>query len=177
MTDDQRDEAATGTGSAADNPRPENPDKDDATDEVLPPTAGDTDEDQVDEDQVDEQAAASTAEAATAEAATADAGAPASPAPAASTGTPPTTGVVPAARVRTPARSAAAPAPTPSELAVHIDDRISAAFVVVSIAVFTLILLNGLLLGAGGAISSVPTPEPSPSATASLTASASPVAS
>ncbi|MDQ6794302.1 MAG: hypothetical protein M3067_05715, partial [Chloroflexota bacterium] len=43
-----------------------------------------------------------------------------------------------------PAPPAAAPA-TPSEQAVHIDDRVSAIFVLATVAIFVLILLNGLL--------------------------------
>jgi hypothetical protein len=71
-------------------------------------------------------------------------------------------------------RPATAPA-TPSEQAVHIDDRISKLFVAGAVAVFVLILLNGLLLGRNGALVPTPTPTPIPSAT--LAPSVSPSAS
>src|SRR5665811_1254975 len=38
-------------------------------------------------------------------------------------------------------------APTASDIAVHIDDRASAIFVIAAIAIFVLILLNALVLG------------------------------
>jgi hypothetical protein len=75
----------------------------------------------------------------------------------------------------------ATPPATVSEQAVHIDDRISKLFVAGTVAVFVLILLNGLLLGRNGALSPTPTPTPVPSATAapsgSSPASGSPGAS
>jgi hypothetical protein len=77
----------------------------------------------------------------------------------------PTPGIRPAA-VST--KSAAA-APSPSEIAVHIDDRISAIYVLVVVAVFVGILLYGILGGVGGALapSATPTPSPAPSVSAS----------
>jgi hypothetical protein len=84
---------------------------------------------------------------------------------------------------------AVAPVASPSEQAVHVDDRISSLFVAVIVAVFVLIILNGLLLGRNGALSPRPTPTPvptvtaapsvgpSPSVTVSPAASGSPVAS
>jgi len=78
------------------------------------------------------------------------------------------------------ARMAAA-VPSPSDQAVHIDDRISKLFVVATVVVFLLIFLNGLLLGRGGALSQSPSPRPVPTATAPPSAgpsgSASPAAS
>src|SRR3954465_2239527 len=50
--------------------------------------------------------------------------------------------------------------PSASDIAVHIDDRISAAFVVVAIAAFVLIFANGLLLGQGGTLTTTPLPTP-----------------
>jgi hypothetical protein len=62
---------------------------------------------------------------------------------------------------------------SPSEQAVHIDDRISKLFVAGTVAVFVLIFLNGLLLGRGGALVPEPTPTPVPSVTAAPSASPS----
>jgi hypothetical protein len=56
---------------------------------------------------------------------------------------------------------------SPSELAVHIDDRISAVFVLAVIAVFVGILIYGIVGGVGGVVTGTPTPTPSPSPTAS----------
>jgi hypothetical protein len=71
--------------------------------------------------------------------------------------------------------------PSPSDQAVHVDDRISKLFVVATVVVFLLILLNGLLLGRNGLLSPAPTPTPVASATvapgASPSGSASPGAS
>jgi hypothetical protein len=92
------------------------------------------------------------------------------------------------ARAETTQRRRAAPvgrrAPTPSEIAVHVNEPWSRIFVLVAIGVFVLILLNGLLLGRGGLITGTPTPRPSasesatpsPSASGSAPASASPSA-
>lgn len=58
---------------------------------------------------------------------------------------------------------APAPAPgraTPSEAAVHVGDRWSTYFVIGAVAIFLLILLNGILLGQGGAFRPIPTPTP-----------------
>jgi hypothetical protein len=70
----------------------------------------------------------------------------------------------------------AAAAPTPSQQAVHIEDRASRYFVLLSIGVFVLILLNALLLGEGGLLSPAPTPRPSagPTALPSASSAASP---
>jgi hypothetical protein len=68
----------------------------------------------------------------------------------------------------------ATPPATVSEQAVHIDDRISKLFVAGTVAVFVLILLNGLLLGRNGALSPTPTPTPVPSATAAPSVAPSP---
>jgi hypothetical protein len=54
-----------------------------------------------------------------------------------------------------------------SELAVHVDDRISAIFVLAVIAVFIAILVYGIVGGVGGVVTGTPTPTPSPSPTAS----------
>ena len=69
----------------------------------------------------------------------------------------------------------AAPVASPSDQAVHVDDRISKVFVAATVLVFLLIFLNGMLLGKGGALSPSPTPTPVPSTTA--TPSGSPVGS
>jgi hypothetical protein len=66
--------------------------------------------------------------------------------------------------------------PSASDIAVHIDDRISAAFVVVAVAVFVLIFANGLLLGQGGTLTTTPLPTPASEAP-SGSASESPAAS
>jgi hypothetical protein len=55
----------------------------------------------------------------------------------------------------------AAAAPSVSEIAVHIDDRVSAIFVLAVIAVFVGILLYGVVGGVGGALSQPATPAPS----------------
>jgi hypothetical protein len=87
-------------------------------------------------------------------------------------------------RGRVPVRAAPA-APTVSELAVHVSDRVSAVFVIGVVAVFAGILLYGMLLGNGGFITGLtatpplPTlaPTASPIPSASSAASASPAAS
>jgi hypothetical protein len=63
-------------------------------------------------------------------------------------------------------------APTPSEVAVHVDDRVSAAFVILVAAAFIGILLWGLFLGHGGVFTPIPSPTPVPSIAASPSASA-----
>jgi hypothetical protein len=68
-------------------------------------------------------------------------------------------------------------APSPSEQAVHIDDRISKWFVAAAVVVFVLIFLNGMLLGRGGALSPAPTPSPTPATTATPAPTASASAS
>jgi len=94
--------------------------------------------------------------------------------------TPPTVAATPPRRSvdrragRMPPQPAAA---TPSDVAVHIDDRISKIFVLVTVAIFVLILLNGLLLGHGGLLASKPTPTPVASESTAPSSSASPAVS
>src|SRR5664279_2258872 len=70
---------------------------------------------------------------------------------------------------------------TASDIAVHVDDRVSAIFVIGVIAVFVLIFLNALVLGKGDFLTPIPTPKPVPSlapaASAAPSAAASPAAS
>ena len=68
---------------------------------------------------------------------------------------------------------------TASDIAVHIDDRVSVIFVIGVIVIFGLIFLNAVALGKGGLLSPLATPRPIPSASpvASAAPSASPVAS
>ena len=54
-------------------------------------------------------------------------------------------------------------AQTASDIAVHVDDRASAIFVIGVIAVFVLILLNAVVLGKGGLLTPIPSPTPFPS--------------
>ena len=49
----------------------------------------------------------------------------------------------------------------------RVSDRASAYFVIVTVGVFILIMFNGLLLGHGGFLTSIPTASPLPSVTAS----------
>ena len=63
---------------------------------------------------------------------------------------------------------------SPSEVAVHVSDRVSAVFVVVVVAVFIGILGYGLLGGQGGFLTPLPTPAPLPSATPSAAPSTAP---
>ena len=63
-----------------------------------------------------------------------------------------------AARRRTPAKQAAR-APSPSEVAVHVRENVS-AFVIAAVAVYIVILLNGIFLGTGGVFRPLPTPTP-----------------
>jgi hypothetical protein len=69
---------------------------------------------------------------------------------------------------------AAQRAPTPSEVAVHVREDWSKAFVILTVAVFTLILLNALLLGHGGLLTPLPKPSPEPTEAPSGSPSASP---
>jgi hypothetical protein len=55
-----------------------------------------------------------------------------------------------------------APAPTPSEIAVKIDDRISAVFVIVTVAFFILLFVYAVLFGGSGLLTPKPTPRPTP---------------
>ena len=66
--------------------------------------------------------------------------------------------------------TAASRAPSPSEIAVHVKDDVSKWFVIGTVAVFVLILLNGILLGSGGLLRPLPTPTPSASPSASPSA-------
>jgi hypothetical protein len=68
----------------------------------------------------------------------------------------------------------AAPATTPSERAVHIDDRASQIFVIAVTATFLGVLLYGMLAGAGGFFTPVRSPSPTASQEPSSSASASP---
>ena len=54
-------------------------------------------------------------------------------------------------------------AQTASDIAVHVDDRASAIFVIAVIAIFVLILLNAVVLGKGGLLTPIPSPKPIPS--------------
>ena len=58
----------------------------------------------------------------------------------------------------------------------RIMDRASAIFVLVTLGVFVLILLNGMLLGRGGLLTPIPTPGPVPSITAAPRAAPAPTA-
>src|SRR4051794_26494402 len=79
---------------------------------------------------------------------------------------------------RTPAAArSTARTQTPSDVAVHIDDRISAAFVLLVALAFAAILLYGLLGGRGGVLTQKSSPSPSPSPAASASASPSAPAS
>ena len=74
-------------------------------------------------------------------------------------------------------RKPAAPAgPTPSETAVHVSDRASAAFVIVVVLAFVAILGYGLLGGVGGFLTPIPTPAPLPSEAPSTGPSVAPSA-
>ncbi len=81
-----------------------------------------------------------------------------------------------------------APAPTASDVAVHIDDRVSKGFVIAVAALFVLAFLYPLFLGHGGlftpivtpaptAVPAIETPPPTASPAPSATASASPAVS
>ena len=76
--------------------------------------------------------------------------------------------------------AAPARAQTASDIAVHIDDRASAIFVIAVIAIFGLIFLNALLLGKGGLLAPIATPAPvvvaSPAPSAAPSASVAPSA-
>jgi hypothetical protein len=81
---------------------------------------------------------------------------------------------------RGPRRRPTAPAqraPSPSEVAVHVREDWSKAFVIITAAVFTLILLNGIVLGHGGLLTPIPTPTPTPTEAPSGSPSAEPSAS
>jgi hypothetical protein len=64
--------------------------------------------------------------------------------------------------------------PSPSEIAVHVREDWSKAFVILTVAVFTLILLNGIVLGHGGLLTPIPTDTPIPTESPSESPSASP---
>lgn len=69
---------------------------------------------------------------------------------------------------KTPAR-----APSPSEIAVHVREDWSKVFVIATVAVFVVILLNGMLLGTGGLLRPLATPTPIPTESPSVSASPS----
>ena len=79
-----------------------------------------------------------------------------------------------------PRRRPTAPAqraPSPSEIAVHVREDWSKAFVIVTAAVFIGILLYGMLFGHGGFFTPIPTPTPIPTEEPSASPSAEPSAS
>jgi hypothetical protein len=79
-----------------------------------------------------------------------------------------------------PRRRPTAPAqrsPSPSEIAVHVREDWSKAFVIVTAAVFIGILLYGMLFGHGGFFTPIPTPTPTPTEEPSGSPSAEPSAS
>jgi hypothetical protein len=81
---------------------------------------------------------------------------------------------------RGPRRRPTAPAqraPSPSEIAVHVREDWSKAFVLITAAVYLLILLNGIVLGHGGVLTPIATPTPIPSEAPSGSPSAEPSAS
>ena len=81
---------------------------------------------------------------------------------------------------RGPRRRPTAPAqraPTPSEIAVHVREDWSRAFVIITAVVFILIMLNALLFGHGGFFTPIATPTPIPSESPSESPSAEPSAS
>jgi hypothetical protein len=88
----------------------------------------------------------------------------------------------PAARPAAPGprRRPTAPAqraPSPSEIAVHVREDWSKAFVIVTGAVFIGILLYGMLFGHGGFFTPIPTPTPAATEAPSASPSAEPSAS
>jgi hypothetical protein len=81
-----------------------------------------------------------------------------------------------AAGGRRRATAAAATSAVP-ERAIRVDDRISKAFVLLTVAVFAAILLNAVFLGVGGVFTPYVSPSPELSASPSAAVSASPSAS
>lgn len=85
-----------------------------------------------------------------------------------------------AARRRTPGKQPTR-APSPSEIAVHVRENVSRAFVIAAVAIYILILLNAIFLGTGGIFrplpTATPTPSESPSASPSGSGSSSPATS
>ena len=85
-----------------------------------------------------------------------------------------------AARRRSPGKQLSR-APSPSEIAVHVRENVSRAFVMAAVAIYIVILLNAIFLGTGGVLRPLPTPTPtpteSPSTSPSASVSASPAAS
>ena len=63
---------------------------------------------------------------------------------------------------------------SPSEIAVHVREDWSRAFVIITVAVFVAILLNGILLGTGGLLRPVATPTTIPTESPSASPSSSP---
>ena len=76
-------------------------------------------------------------------------------------------------------RTARADAGAPGEAPIHITDNASKWFVIGTVLLFVLILLNGMLLGVGGFLTPVATPTPVVTAapSAAPSAAASPAAS
>jgi hypothetical protein len=84
------------------------------------------------------------------------------------------TAAAPTGRRRTPGATSSVKAPTPSELAVRVNEPWSKIFVLASVAVFVGILLYGMLGGKGGFLTPIATPTPVPTATASPSVAPSP---
>lgn len=146
---------------------------DEATDEIDDGTPEPIDDEDIEDDLVDESEADVDAEVDDYEAAVREVAGEAPPAI-------PPRGARPTEREpsgrRRPATTAQQ-APTPSQVAVHVREDWSKAFVVITAAVFVLILLNGLVLGHGGLLTPIPTPTPTPTEAPSGSPSSSPSAS
>jgi cytoskeletal protein RodZ len=84
--------------------------------------------------------------------------------------------VGPPAGARRRGAPAAAAAPVP-ERAIRVEDRISKIFVLGTVGVFLVILLNGVFFGVGGVLTPFVSPTPAPTASPSAVVSASPSAS
>jgi hypothetical protein len=82
----------------------------------------------------------------------------------------------PPAGARRPGAPAAAAAPVP-ERAIRVEDRISKIFVLGTVGVFLVIMLNGVFFGVGGVFTPFVSPTPAPTASPSAVVSASPSAS
>jgi hypothetical protein len=77
-------------------------------------------------------------------------------------------------RLRRRSQAATQRAPSPSEIAVHVREDWSRAFVILTVAVFTAILLNALLFGHGGFFTPLATPTPEPTESAEPSESVAP---
>lgn len=82
----------------------------------------------------------------------------------------------PPAGARRPGAPAAAAAPVP-ERAIRVEDRISKIFVLGTVGVFLVIMLNGVFFGVGGVFTPFVSPTPAPTASPSAVVSPSPSAS